>query len=198
VLIIILTHRLVKLNPHVIWWDNFSKFKAYQIPTLDKGTYNQMLWTGKALRIPRTYVSMQCHTYDNGDIIPAMPDDLFLEADNMMEFFCGVNEGDAMLQHDESLLTQLNVQRVPLMPDVTKVTNEKHKAAINDRHDALDNLCPEGIDPRNIGSRIGFLSLMKEHCQEQLQFDDICDEYSIFNLDVDIFNRCLKVTTNTN
>jgi hypothetical protein len=35
-----------KNRPHVAWWDNFSKFRAFSIPTLVKDVFASCLWTG--------------------------------------------------------------------------------------------------------------------------------------------------------
>lgn len=187
-------HRRAKEEAHVIWWDNFSKLKAYQIPNVDKGTYNQMLWTGKAVRVPRQTASMKCILDDiTGGVVPAMPEDPFATRGELTAFFKGVVGGDTMSRHATCLTTKFNVSSVPLTPDVTKLVDANHVESVMQRHTAIDNLCTDSIDPRNIGSKKGFLSLMKEHCSKELQYEDLCKRYSVFNLDIDIFNSSVKV-----
>ena len=68
--------RNVEQTSHTVWIDNFSKHMAHQIPTLEKGTWKQMLWTGRAFRRTRVQVDMSLK-YDGDTVVPATPTDPF-------------------------------------------------------------------------------------------------------------------------
>jgi hypothetical protein len=156
-----------------------------------------MLWTGKAIRVARTDVNMDVMQI-NGVDIPAMPDDLFGEVNSFLDLFQGVNDYRAigsMARRTRCLTTLTNVSCIPLTPSVEKLAKEKHRLAILERHDGLDNLITQGIDARNIGSNRGLLKMLREHYNKKLQPEGLCTKYSIFNTDIDIFERGVKVNT---
>lgn len=72
--------------PHVIWLDNFSKFKAHSIPTIRKDIFASCLHTGMTINeyslspdeVQTVNVTMDVQYDEEKNIIPAMPDDLLV------------------------------------------------------------------------------------------------------------------------
>jgi len=53
----------------------------------------------------------------------------------------------------------------------------------------------DSIQAINIGSNHGLLQILRNHYEEQGQHKhNVCQRYSAFNVDVDIFDRILKVS----
>ena len=189
--------REVKTRPHVVWLDNFSKTRVRQVPDLAHGSWADCLWTGRALRAyPRDDVSLDCVHDATGSVIPIMPNDLFERSDELLEIFerCCVNK--PMERHGSSLAHLYDVRSIPLKPNPQKVEKKSHRDALTDDHDRLNTLIPESIQAINIGSNLGLATILRRHFEEQNQHvRGMCEKYTCFMVDCNIFDRILKVIT---
>jgi hypothetical protein len=186
---------------HVIWLDNFSKHpnKTLQIPDIAIGAWQDCAWTGRALRECLVNVDMKLEVDEDGKVAPAMPDDIFERVEELKHLFHLANDPDTdqLRRYDSSLSHQLDVRTVPPKPEPDLLTSQKHKTALINGHDSLDNLHPGGIFKQNIGSNKGLLQLLRNHYEDEGQLDGSCEKYSAFVMDIDIFSRVIKVCTHT-
>ena len=190
--------RLAQEKAHTIWLDNFSKLRPMQIANMEAGTYRSMMWTGRAFRCCRHDVDMAVHAIDQ-ITSPAMPADLFARERSLRVMFANLcQEGmDTCMDHDRSYMQVYNVNAVPLAADLSKVTNPRHAATLRRRQDRLDNMYTDSIQAINIGSNHGLLQILRNHYEEQglpQHKHNVCQRYNAFNVDVDIFDRILKVS----
>jgi hypothetical protein len=167
---------------------------AHQIPTVEKGTWMSMLWTGRAFRKARVDVDMSLK-FDGDTIIPAMPDDPFMDEKCVKNFYMGVTNASSKHRHAESLTTQLQVDCIPLKPKHDKLRDARHVAAIKNSHDSLDTFYCDKIIPINIGANRGLLQILRDHMVDKCQLEEECTRYTVFNVDVDIYLRMMKVLT---
>jgi len=188
----------VTKQAHVIWLDNFTKyaFRAVQIPSFQVGTYHRQLWTGRAYRVSRMGIDMSVRHDEHGEVIPAMPDDLFVGLDEVVQSLSrySPHKRRAMKRHSRCLLTRYDVRNAPPCPDPDNLETLPHQTAVREHHDSMDNLFPDTILPTNIGQNKGFLRLMRQHYEDNCQEDD-CEgaRYSVFSTDIDICNKQLRV-----
>ena len=161
--------------------------------SITKGTFRNMLWTGRAIRVCRTPVIMNAREL-LGVSIPAMPDDLFALLAPLKLLFKHNNNIDKFKhRYEKCLATTLDVRNVPMKPESTKVASQVHKDALDNRHDSLKNFHPCEIVTHNIGANRGLLFILRKHYEDRMQHTDQCDMYSAFNVDIDIFTRMMKV-----
>jgi hypothetical protein len=184
--------RSIEDTAHTVWIDNFSKFKAIQLPSISKGTWKSMLWTGRALRQCRSDIDTSIMK-DDGLVVPAMPDDLFQYAASFVNVYTAQNATTEHDQYDKCMATVLKIRNNPVRPDPALLHNHKHKTAVVERHDSLKNLFPTNIFAENIGENRSFLRIFRRHYEEKSQDSDQAVKYTTFNTDIDIFNRLIKV-----
>jgi hypothetical protein len=183
---------------HTLWLDNFSKIRALQFPDLELGTWQDCNWTGMAMRVSRVDVDMNLRLNEAKEIEPAMPHHVYKIYPTMKHAFMVLNPSTPKCPklHTKSLTTLLGVKNVPLKPSHETLNKPEHRAAVHEGHDSLDTCFPEGIVAINIGSNKGLLQLMRNH------YESVCvanagKRYSCLNVDANIFDRILKVTTFT-
>jgi hypothetical protein len=141
-------------------------------------------------------VDMSVMTNASGNEIPAMPDDPFehLPVLRTLLTLMSPHTSAGMNRHTSSLLSTLEVTNVPPKPHHSKVAKREHKEALINHHDSLSNLFPDTIIPQNIGSNKSLLRMLRDHYETQQQhLPGQCSTYSVFNTDIDIFDRQLKV-----
>lgn len=187
-------------NGCVIWIDNFSKYRyrAHQVPSMEKGTYTNMLWTGMAYSKPRADVNMSMMQTPDGEDIPAMPDNLFEMEEQFLALYKTIcpDTLENQRMHRTSMAHKLKVRNVPPKPCPTKVRSPNHKKALTDSHGSLARLYPADIMPINIGENKTFLKILRDHYEATNQhIEGGCDRYYSFNADIDIFDRTLKAHT---
>ena len=190
-----INRRLRKEQAHTIWLDNFSKIRVLKIPDINVGAWQDCNWTGRAVRLSLTPVSMD-FMYENGEVIPAMPDDVFAMSTKLKSLFLSINKETTLCPHlrDASVLAVAEVNNVPSRPDKSRLVDPKHKTALIERHDSIRNCLAEGIYPINIGSNKGLMQLLRNHyTSEKQDTDGECAKYTSLNVDCDIFDRILKV-----
>lgn len=189
-------HREVESGPHTIWIDNFSKVHGAKIPSIDIGAWRNCLWTGTAIRkyTGDRVIDMSVQLDGAGEVVPAMPDDLFAnEADfNAVFDRCVLDT----TYYDTSLTTLYRVNSVPLKPDACRVDNHNYRRALQGDTDRLRSMYPKEIAAVNIGSNLGLARIMRAHYDENNQGPgNRCTKYSALNVDENIFMRVLKVHT---
>lgn len=143
-------------------------------------------------------VDMKLEVDVDGKTVPAMPDDPFERVEELKQLFLMANDPatDQLRRYDASLSHRLDVRTVPPKPEPNLLTNERHRTALIKGHDSLDNLHPGGIFKMNIGANVGLLQLLRTHYENEGQnVDGQCEKYSAFVMDIDIFNRVIKVCT---
>ena len=124
----------IKKGCHIIWLDNFSKyrFKQLQIPNLQTGTYHKMLWTGSGLRRSHVQVEMGVMRDGTGQVVPAMPDQPFDYLDSVRRRLekCKAVHKRHMYRHDTCMVTRFQVNTVPPMPALEHLEKPRHRRAV--------------------------------------------------------------------
>ena len=90
-------------------------------------------------------------------------------------------------------MTQWDVARIPLKPDLDKVPASL-KAGFEACNDRMEDFFPKGLHPSNIGSNEGLAKVVRELYVERKMNDSSCKQYSAVTVDVNIFDRMMKVT----
>ena len=195
-------HRLMGLDPHTVWLDNFSKIYGCRFPNIDKGAWTNCLWTGIALHkyLGATRVTMDIIRDANGNDVPAMPDNVFAMVAMLQEVWMAYKATLDYRRH--SLVSKWKVSCVPLKPQAENMPEGIWKQAIEQDVNTLRPLYPKAILPINIGSNLGLARIMRSHYIDNHQ--DVvetrrdprpCGKYTAFNADIDIFRRTLKVNS---
>ena len=151
-----------------------------------------MLWTGRALRQARVHVDMSLK-YQEDTVIPGTPTDPFEDEMSVKAFYMGVTKESLSQRHASSLTTLLKLDSVPLKPRHHRLNDPRHVAALKNSHDSLDNFHCDQIMPINIGSNRGLLQILRDHYVAKQQLQEQCTSYTVFNVDVDIYQRIMKV-----
>jgi hypothetical protein len=187
------TTRLRMEHPHVQWWDNFSKFCAYSIPTLNKNTYASMLWTGVTVNAytgPDVDIAVKLD--DQGEVVPAMPADLFATQAQVSRKISDIHPQIVNYFTRFSLVRKYQVNSVPL-----KIDTQKYPALVrlvSTEKNNLKHIHPHKLIKKNIGSNRGLLSIAREFQEEhKLHLAGVCQTYKTLNLDENIYYRLLKV-----
>jgi hypothetical protein len=197
-MILFVVDRQVQQGPHTVWIDNFSKIYALHTPTLDLGSWQNCAWTGKALRKCNDQtISMKVMTHHGGSIIPAMPRNPFKLRRELEELYLEIAEAPgASMQHATCIVTMAKVKSVPLKPKPKHIASAVHKEALTERCNRLIEMYPVGLLDQNIGANNGLLRIMRTHYLDENQhLDGVCQRYTAFNVDTNIFDRMLKVTS---
>lgn len=190
-----LNHREVEKGPHTVWIDNFSKVHGCKIPNIDIGAWRDCLWTGVALKkyVGAVPVSTAVQVDPEGNIVPAMPDDLFEKERRFVKLF-DRHKVTATSYQTDSLVRQWKVNTVPLKPVAARVDNDQWRAALQGDQDKLSVMYPKELIAENIGSNLGLASVMREHYESRQQhIEGMCEDYSALNVDENIFMRIIKV-----
>ena len=186
----------VATRPHVVWLDNFSKIYGRQMPNIDIGAWADCLWTGEAFRAYTGTVPVSMSImYNEGDIVPAMPDDLF---DKESEFkACWEGALADLTYRAKSKLVKWSIRTVPIKPDATLAVEKiRWRNALKSDCSSLKTLYPHRIIRKNIGSNKGLAEIMRDHYTSNGQdVEGKCDKYSAFIVDENIYMRILKVHT---
>ena len=106
----------------------------------------------------------------------------------------GVTRESLKQRHATSMTTLLKVDRIPLKPHHKRLNDRRHVEALKNSHDSLDNFHCDKIMPINIGANRGLLQILREHHVAKGQLQEDCTRYTVFNVDVDIYARMMKVT----
>jgi hypothetical protein len=192
---------MVSGQPHVVWIDNFSKMFRMKLATMSKKNLQDALWTGIALRqYMGPPVDMSVVT-KRGFNVSAMPDDPFVLIPQMLDRLCTISAADdrGTMPHlyDSSYLIKWGVNSVPVTPMRRNLPALVLKAMVA-TPDRLDNFYPQGLMEHNVGSNIGLGivvdKFLKAHGHREATPPK---KYLAFTVDVNIFDRMIKVALYT-
>ena len=184
-------------EPHVIWLDNFSKMFRTRMGSMGADSMHKMLWTGVAIkRFPHTPPETCDVMRDaSGFVIPAMASNPFVyipELVDLLTTYTQTGTMDYIPVHGTSLMVRWNAHQVPLYPDLTRV-HPALRATIEKCNDNMADFYPQGLDPNNIGSNIGLSRVVRRFYTERGMNLVTCPKYTMFTVDVNIYDRMLKV-----
>jgi hypothetical protein len=190
-------HRDAEALPHTIWLDNFSKIYSKKMPNLTAGAYALCHWTCKAVRTSSVEFDITVMTDDDGNRIPAMPDDLFGEEQNLLAKMDGLADVFPLDYYSESAVIKWKVFNVPPRPDPT-LAPIQYFQGLRSRQDTVKgkHFIPAGIIKLNINSNEDLCRIMRLHYEKKNMHRTNaleCQTYSVFNTDMAIFHRILKV-----
>ena len=137
-------------------------------------------------------ITMDIMRDEDGEIIPAMPDDPFMYRAELLSMWrIHAVRGS---YYEQSLCFRYEVSNVPPKPVFHKVNNDKHRRAVLGDTSTLSTHYAKGKLPINIGSNMGLARIMRDHYEEKKQhLDNECTSYTAFNADINIFDRVAKV-----
>jgi hypothetical protein len=181
-----------KKKPHVQWWDNFSKFHAHSVPTVRKNTFSQCLWTGVTVNeYTGPPVDVNVKYSPEGDLVPAMPTDLFALKDDVLSQLASVFDGGFDL-FSTSLVSQYSVNSVPLKIDTKRYSDVA--PLINTSKNTTQFIHPDRLLRHNIGSNRGLCAILRSFQDDhKMHLQGSCQQYQTVNLDENIYYRVLKV-----
>ena len=186
------TVAVIKKGTFVQWWDNFSKFQARQVPTIKKDIFASCLWTGVTVNeYTGPDVDVSVRRDSNGEVIPAMPSNLFAHQDMMLQ---GIREiyDEGRTYYNKSLVKRYDIVNVPLKVDTKKFPNLAN--SMNSVKNTTKHINPFKLIKHNIGSNLGLVTIMREYQEDnKMHLNDFVENYSTVNTDENIFYRGLKV-----
>ena len=186
------TVAVLKKGLYVQWWDNFSKFQARQVPTIKKDIFASCLWTGVTVNeYTGPDVDVSVRKDNHGDVIPAMPNDLFDQQDMLIQGIREIyNEGRSY--YNKSMVKRYDIVNVPLKVDTKRFPNLAN--AMNSVKNTTKHINPFKLIRHNIGSNLGLVTIMREYQEEQkMHLNGVVEKYSTVNTDENIFYRGMKV-----
>ena len=179
---------------HVLWLDNFSKFVARTIPSQERSTFANCLWTGAALSQFQTeHISDNIKFDGAGSVVPAMPPDLLMCSRQVVQGLTRtLNEG--FLYYDQSLVAQYDVRSIPLKIDGKRFPEVA--STVDHARNKMSIVFPQKLVGTNIGSNRGLICLIRQYYDDyNMSGDDgSCERYLNINVDENIFYRILKVS----
>jgi hypothetical protein len=175
----------------------------WQIPSAEKEMYALMNWTGYALRLYPFEIDMTFRKDpEMGEVVPAMPIDplsyLPRVLEKMKRFVYDRKENPSR-KFVTSLSVLWAVHNVPVAPDARNpVIPAEFANGIAAKRDRLKNLHPEKLIDENIGSNKGLARVLRDIHDErgwgiEEHEENAPTEYSVLNVDCNIFDRILKV-----
>ena len=178
--------------PHVAWWDNFSKFRAFSIPTLVKDVFASCLWTGITIN---EYTGPPVDTsvvYKDGEVVvPAMPATILETRDSVCYNMSQAYDSCSFF-FSRSLVKRYGVHSVPLKIDTKEFPDLKD--VIESDKNNMTFIHPDKLMKLNIGSNAGLIRILREYQTEhKMHLEGGCAEYKCLNVDENIFWRILKV-----
>ena len=186
------TVAVIQKGAYVQWWDNFSKFQARQVPTIKKDIFASCLWTGVTVNeYTGPPVDVAVRNDDNGQVIPAMPEDLFVYEDIMLQ---GIHEiyDEGRERYDKSLVKRYDVVNVPLKVDTKRFPELAE--TMNSAKNTTKHINPFKLIKHNIGSNLGLATILREYQEDQkMSLHGVVENYSTVNTDENIFYRGMKV-----
>ena len=182
--------RTIQSRTHFIWVDNFSKFMARSVPTLNSSVYSSCLWTGMAAFSCDTQFDTTIAHDVEGNTVPAMPDDLFQYAPTVKAaIHWTVN--NSRTYYDQSIVKRYDVRNVP--PKIDTKRWPTMRSTIDVPHNSTRIVHPVKLLDYNIGSNNGLLDVLKEIYDQFDMGTDDCENYVFINVDENIYWRILKV-----
>ena len=101
--------------------------------------------------------------------------------------------------NQSSLLREWNAQTVPLKPEVSRM-NAALRPAFLASHDKMANFHPVGSSREKFGSNEGLAKVFRKFyiIDRRMNVVNGCNRYAIFSVDVNIYDRILKVPHHEN
>ena len=130
-----------------------------------------------------------------GVVIPATAADPFVFTGSLIDLLETLTQTPAkeyVQSHSTSLMVRWNAHTVPLTPDLSLLPRALRKT-VEECHDSMANFYPEGLDKNNIGSNIGLSRVVRKFYNERAMNSTECKRYTNFTVDVNIYDRMLKV-----
>ena len=178
-------------HPHNLWYDNFSKIYRIHKPTVGKGVYHSCMWTGVALNLyDGDPVDVSVKHHRDGSVIPAMPDDLFVELYTVTQTIQYIHE-QGMFYYDNSLVVKYDVRTIPLKP--TLPHDDPLAPGMERGSNNMSSTVPYMMLKDNIGSNLGLMKIMRTFYEERQMDTGECSDYHTLNVDENIFWRTIKV-----
>ena len=175
---------------HALWYDNFSKIYSVKTPSILSGSWKDCLWTGVAIqRYEGKFIDMKLQ-HERGTVVPALPDSISMMASHVLSMVASCYD-ESVDYLDASLVVKYSVSTIPLKP---KGRTEQEKKTLAQSMDGMRNLLPEGLIRINIGSNRGLLRILRLFYEDrQMHIPGGCQRYYVLNLDINIYDRTLKV-----
>ena len=196
-----LLRTITENEAHVIWIDNFSKLYRTRMIELDKHTLQSLLWTGIAVKrfaYPAEVSDAVMRDFA-GLIIPAVSSDPFKHVQQLLLLLLDMTqdkEGDFPRLLSNSLMIAWDVKTVPLQPVVAKMHSSLRPAVLAG-YDRMSNFYPLGMSRENIGSNEGLSKIMRKIYIDAKMNLLTCARYTTLSVDVNIYDRILKVCRST-
>lgn len=179
----------------VIWIDNFSKNMARQIPSISKGVFTSMMWTGLAVKMYDGPAVSRTLVHVNGQLLSAMPPlHAPLEEVVIRTTQASVRcvPGQPPMRFIDSLVRKFNVCSIPPKICPTSINDPVLRARLDLSRDGLHRTLPWDIWKYNIGSNTGLVDVIRQYCELTNLVDS--DKYHVWLVDVNIYSRIYKVT----
>ena len=173
-----------------MWIDNFSKIISRSVPSFNGGVFSQCLWTGSALfNHPDSNIDDKVK-YSDGQVVAAMPDDLFNHKDYVMSVIKYMTDR-GRTYFDKSLVKKYTINNVPLKVNIQKFPQMSE--IMGNPANSFSRVFPADLIDINIGSNAGLASVIRMLYNERDMGTDECKRYLSLNVDENIFYRILKV-----
>ena len=187
------TKAVIDSGMFVQWWDNFSKFTRKSVPTIAKDVFGTCLWTGVTVN---TYdgpvVDIAVRRDEAGDIVPAMPENLFQHQDTVVDGISHIyDEGKSY--YDTSKVKKYDITNIPLKVDTIRFPRKA--TVLNSAKNSAKNINPYKLLRHNIGSNLGLTTILREFQDDnKMSLHNTVLNYTTINTDENIFYRGLKVS----
>ena len=187
------TMEIVRNSGYVQWWDNFSKFTRKSVPTIAKDVFGTCLWTGVTVNAyTGPPVDITVRKDADGQVIPAMPEDLFTHQATIKEGIKYIYE-KGKYYHEKSLVKKYDIVNIPLKIDTKKFP--ALAAVLNNSKNTAKHINPYKLLRHNIGSNLGLTTILREFQDDnKMSLHDTVKKYATVNTDENIFYRGLKVS----
>lgn len=178
----------------VIWVDNFSKNLARHIPSVTKGVFTSMMWTGLACKLYDGPPVSRNLVYVGGHLLPAMPPE---HAPNLATTIRAAQAsldyvpGQPPIRFLSSLVCRHKVYSIPpkISPSLQNDIERQRRLLVS--RDGLHRTLPWDIWKHNIGSNTGLIDVIRQYV-DTAQLEE-STKYHVWLVDVNIYNRVYKV-----
>jgi hypothetical protein len=164
---------------------------------MEKHSFQKLLWTGIALKkfAYPTEVSDSIMHDASGFIIPAVATNPFVYIHQLLLLLTKLTqdaEGEFLPLLAKSLMVVWDAHTIPLQPTLEKM-HANLRPAVEQANDRMANFFPLGLSSHNIGSNEGLSKIMRKFYIDRKMNESTCNRYTTFSVDVNIYDRILKV-----
>ena len=179
---------------YVTWVDNYSHVYHKTVIRCSQLDYVLQMWTVEARCLLATEagpVDMSLRRSD-GVIVPLMPAEMFDYTD-IAVVLDSVVALTAKFEYDSSLCVKWSIRSTPPKPDLKKLSDQQRtRATVQSQF--LSRIVPVQVHEFNVGSNAGLCRYMRM-LQDQITAAPHDDRYHVLVVDVNIFERALKVAS---